>query len=67
MDAADYHRAKSPPDVFAAAELEATVESLRAINSPFVEVVEDTPRVQVPKPPLHGGGAAFVGFNSPAT
>jgi hypothetical protein len=60
MDASEYKQVKSSPDVFAVAELEATIQSLKAINSPLSSVVETMPRFQILHPLRHFGVAEFV-------
>jgi hypothetical protein len=56
MDAAEYKKNTASPDVFGAAELQATVSCLRTRGSPLAQAIAEASRTPIPKPPVHRGG-----------
>ncbi len=63
MDAAEYKRITASPEVFSAADLEATESCLGAIGSPLSGLIAGVARTPIPKPPLHRGGSDFFRFD----
>jgi hypothetical protein len=56
MDAAEYKKTTASPDVFGAADLQATVTCLRTCGSSLAQAIAEASRTPIPKPPLHRGG-----------
>ena len=56
MDADEYKKTTASPDVFEAADLQATVSCLRTCGSSLAQAIAEALRTQIPKPPFHRGG-----------